>query len=248
MQLLFLTALGVGGATIFGALVGYAVKRVSQLFQAVTMSAAAGVMLAAAVVGLFLPVFGCGGRWAALHLTGGAVCGGLCLNLFDRLLPKLEKRLFTADENTAHRHKVLLFVTAIAVHNLPEGLAAGVSFGTGSETLALTVALGIALQNLPEGMVIVSPLLSAGFSPKRTLLIACGTGVTEILGTLLGYAAVSVSAAVLPFALSFAGGCMLYVIVDEMIPDTHRGESNRPASYAFLLGFCAMLVLNNLLT
>ena len=248
MQAVLLTALGVGGATVFGALAGYVLKGVSRAFEAVTMSAAAGVMLAAAAVGLFLPVFDCGGKWAALHLLGGAVCGGVCLNCFDRLLPKLEARLFADGGDAMHRHKVLLFVTAIAVHNLPEGLAAGVSFGTGSEQTALTVALAIALQNLPEGMVIVSPLLSAGFSPKKTLLIACGTGVTEILGTLLGYAAVSVSAAVLPFALSFAGGCMLYVIVDEMIPETHRSERSRPASYAFLLGFCVMLLLSDLLS
>ena len=113
---------------------------------------------------------------------------------------------------------VRMFVAAIAVHNLPEGLAAGVGFGTDSPQLALTVALGIALQNLPEGMVVVAPLLAAGFSPGETLFIACGTGVSEIVGTMLGYFAVSAVAALLPFALAFAGGCMVYVIVDEIPP------------------------------
>ena len=170
----------------------------------------------------------------------GAVCGGVCIHLCDRLLQK-------HCPGGGERQKLLLFVAAIAVHNLPEGLAAGVGFGAGSTQLALTVALGIALQNLPEGMVVVAPLLAAGFSPGKTLLIACGTGVSEIFGTLFGYCAVSAAAAFLPFALSFAGGCMVYVIVDEMIPMAHR-EGRRSESYAFLLDFCGMLLLSDLLS
>lgn len=239
MLLAMLTALGVGGASIVGALVGFCLKRVSRTFQSVTMSASAGVMLAAATVGLLLPALegGAGDYWAVLF---GALCGGLCLHLCDRLL---QKRC----PGGAARQKLLLFVAAIAVHNLPEGLAAGVGFGTGSTKLALTVALGIALQNLPEGMVVVAPLLAAGFSPGKTLLIACGTGVSEICGTLLGYFAVSAAAAVLPFSLAFAGGCMVYVIVDEMIPLSHRA-GRRSESYAFLLGFCGMLIVSDLLS
>ena len=239
MLLALLTALGVGGATIVGALCGFCLKRVSKTFQSVTMSATAGVMFAAAVVGLFLPALE-GGTWDYAAVLLGAACGGLCLNFCDRLLQK-------HSPGGGERQKLLLFVAAIAVHNLPEGLAAGVGFGAGSTKLALTAALGIALQNLPEGMVVVAPLLAAGFSPGKTLLIACGTGVSEIVGTLLGYFAVSAAAAVLPFALAFAGGCMVYVIVDEMIPMSHRAGRCRE-SYAFLLGFCAMLILSDLLS
>lgn len=239
MLVALLTALGVGGATIVGALCGFCLKRVSQMFQMVTMSAAAGLMLAAATIGLLLPALE-GGTWAYLAVLLGAVCGGVCIHLCDRLLQK-------HCPGGGEQQKLLLFVAAIAVHNLPEGLAAGVGFGTGSTELALTVALGIALQNLPEGMVVVAPLLAAGVSPAKTLLIACGTGVSEICGTLFGYCFVSAAAAFLPFALSFAGGCMVFVIADEMVPMSHR-EGRHGESYAFLLGFCGMLLLSDLIS
>ena len=138
-------------------------------------------------------------------------------------------------------------MTAIAIHNLPEGIAAGVSFGTGDVAEALTVAGGIALQNVPEGMVIIGPMLAAGMRPGRTFVAAALTGVVEVVGTLLGYFAVSVSATILPFALAFAGGTMLYVISDEMIPETHAHGSQRGATYALLVGFCVMLVTDVLL-
>ena len=143
--------------------------------------------------------------------------------------------------------KVLLFVTAIAIHNLPEGIAAGVGFGSGDVSQALLIAGGIALQNIPEGMVIIGPMLAAGVSAKRTFVIAMATGLVEVLGTLLGYFAVSVAAAILPFALAFAGGTMLYVISDEMIPETHAHGSERGATYALLVGFCVMLATDVLL-
>ena len=104
------------------------------------------------------------------------------------------------------------------------------------------IAGGIALQNVPEGMVIIAPMLAAGVSPKRTFICAMFTGLIEVVGTFIGYFAVSVSAAVLPFALAFAGGTMLYVISDEMIPETHAHGSERGATYALLIGFCVMLI------
>ena len=142
--------------------------------------------------------------------------------------------------------KVLLFVSAIAIHNLPEGLAAGVSFGSENVAEAMLIAGGIALQNIPEGMVIIGPMLAAGISPKRTFLCALATGLIEVLGTLLGYFAVSVASAILPFALAFAGGTMLYVISDEMIPETHHDHESS-ATYALLVGFCIMLISDVLL-
>ena len=143
----------------------------------------------------------------------------------------------------AELNRVLLFVTAIAIHNLPEGVAAGVSFGTGNIGDALTVAGGIALQNIPEGMVIIAPMLAAGISRRRTFLIALSTGLIEVVGTLFGYFAVNVAAVILHFALAFAGGTMLYVVSDEMIPETHAHGFERGATYALLAGFCVMLLL-----
>ena len=251
MNLVLLTALGVGGATVFGTALGFLFKNISHKFSDIVLSFAAGVMLAAAVIGLILPALEYGGDWGLIMTIGGIFAGALCLNLFDRLVPHLHKLSGTDQEShpdgTAKLNKILLFVTAIAIHNLPEGIAAGVGFGTGNNAEALTVAGGIALQNIPEGMVIIGPMLAAGIKPRRTFLIAAATGLVEVLGTLLGYFAVSISTAILPFALAFAGGTMLYVISDEMIPETHAHGSQRGATYALLVGFCLMLLFDVLL-
>ena len=155
--------------------------------------------------------------------------------------------LLLKPEGNGKLSKVLLFVTAIAIHNLPEGIAAGVGFGSGNAAQALLIAGGIALQNIPEGMVIIGPMLAAGIRPRKTFLCALATGLVEVVGTLLGYFAVNVASAVLPFALAFAGGTMLYVISDEMIPETHAHGSQRGATYALLVGFCVMLISDVLL-
>lgn len=248
MEMVLLTAVGVGGATIFGAVVGFLFKDMSHRFSDIVLSFAAGVMLAAAVIGLILPSLEYGGQSAVLVTVIGIMCGAICLNLIDKVVPHLH-RLTGADQEahpdqTAKLNKVLLFVLAIAIHNLPEGIAAGVGFGTGNTAEAFTIAGGIALQNIPEGMVIIGPMLAAGMSRGRTFAIAMITGIVEVVGTLLGYFAVSISAAILPFALAFAGGTMLYVISDEMIPETHAHGSERGATYSLLIGFCLMLVMS----
>ena len=249
MKLVLLTALGVGGATVFGALLGFAFRRISHRFSDIVLALAAGVMLAAAVIGLVLPSVDIGG---SIPVTAvGIFLGAVCLNLMDKLVPHLH-RIAGADQeahpaDTQRLNKILLFVMAIAIHNLPEGIAAGVGFGTGNDAEALTIAAGIALQNVPEGMVIIAPMLAAGMSRRRTFVIAALTGVVEVVGTLLGFFAVSVSAAILPFALAFAGGTMLYVISDEMIPETHAHGSEQGATYALLAGFCLMLAMSHYL-
>ncbi len=251
MKMVLLTALGVGGATVLGAVIGFAFKKLSHKFSDIVLSFAAGVMLAAAVLGLILPSLEYGGDWGLLITVAGVFTGAVCLNLADKLVPHLH-RLAGADDEThpgnGKLSKVLLFVTAIAIHNLPEGIAAGVSFGSGNDAEALLIAGGIALQNVPEGMVIIGPMLAAGVSPKRTFLLALGTGLIEVVGTILGYAAVTVATAILPFALAFAGGTMLYVISDEMIPETHAHGEQRGATYALLVGFCLMLASDVLLS
>lgn len=250
MELVLLTALGVGGATLIGALIGFLFKNLSHRFSDIVLAFAAGVMLAAAVLGLVLPSVEYGGDWGLLIAVVGIFAGAICLNLMDRLVPHLH-RLAGGEQEAcatgADLNRVLLFVAAIAIHNLPEGIAAGVGFGAGNTAEALVIAGGIALQNIPEGMVIIAPMLAAGVSRKRTLLFASLTGLVEVVGTLLGYFAVSLASAILPFALAFAGGTMLYVISDEMIPETHAHGSERGATYALLVGFCLMLVTDVLL-
>ncbi len=249
MEMVLLTALGVGGATIIGALIGFIFKEMSHKFSDIVLSFAAGVMLAAAVLGLVLPAVEYGGKYGLWITIAGIFAGAVCLNLIDKLVPHLHKLVGadTESHENANLSKVLLFVTAIAIHNLPEGIAAGVGFGSGDTSQALMIAGGIALQNIPEGMVIIGPMLASGVTAGKTFICAMITGLVEVAGTLIGYFAVSIASAVLPFALAFAGGTMLYVISDEMIPETHAHGSERGATYALLLGFCIMLISDVLL-
>ena len=243
MQIVILTALGVGGATLIGAIIGFLFKNISHKFSDIVISFAAGVMLCAAVTGLILPSLESGTLNSLVVCIVGIFAGALVIHIFDKAVPHLH-RLTTGEadkpsESQRRVNKVLLFVTAIAIHNIPEGIAAGVGFGSSDTSLALSVAIGVALQNFTEGLVAIGP--------RRTFLIAAFTGVVEVLGTFLGYFAVSFSSAILPFALSFAGGTMLYIISDEMIPGTHAHGSERAATYSLLVGFCLMLVMNTLL-
>ena len=248
MELVLLTALGVGGATVIGALIGFIFRKISHTFSDIVLSFAAGVMLSAAVVGLILPSVEQGGKFGIIITVIGIFAGAVCLNFIDRLVPHLHKLAGADTEEHAKSNlsKVLLFVSAIAIHNLPEGIAAGVGFGSGDPSQAMIIAGGIALQNIPEGMVIIGPMLAAGVKPKRTFLLAMMTGVVEVIGTFIGYFA-GMASAILPFALAFAGGTMLYVISDEMIPETHSHGHERGATYALLVGFCVMLITDVLL-
>ena len=249
MELVFLTALGVGGATVLGTVIGFLFRDLSHKFSDIILSFAAGVMLAAAVLGLVLPSVEMGGKYGLIVTVVGIFAGALILHLCDRLIPHLHR----TEERDLEEHrrvdvsKVMLFVTAIAIHNLPEGIAAGVGFGGENPAGALIIAGGIALQNIPEGMVIVAPMLAAGVKPGKTFLLASLTGLVEVVGTLIGYFAASISAAILPFALALAGGTMLYVISDEMIPETHAHGEQTGATYSLLFGFCLMLVCQVLL-
>ena len=157
MNMVMITALGVGGATCIGAVIGFLFKNISHRFSDIVLSFAAGVMLAAAVLGLILPSVEYGSAYGlplALVMTvAGVFVGALCLNLVDKIVPHLHA--LAGVESEEHHNeglsKVLLFVMAIAIHNLPEGIAAGVGFGSGNEGQALIIAGGIALQNIPEG-------------------------------------------------------------------------------------------------
>jgi ZIP family zinc transporter len=251
MYIVLLTALGVGGATVIGALLGFLFKGTSHKFNDIVLAFAAGVMTCAAVFGLVAESLDLGGKFALPITIVGIFLGAVCVNVMDKLVPHLHR--MTGVDQEAHPHnrekldKVLLFVMAIAIHNLPEGIAAGVSFGTGNISDAITVASGIALQNIPEGMVIIAPMLNAGIKKKRAFVIALCTGIVEVVGTMLGYFVVNLSVAILPFALAFAGGTMLYVISDEMIPETHSHGFQKSATFSLLIGFCVMLVMDFLL-
>ena len=245
MQVVILTALGIGGATLIGAIIGFFFKNMSHKFSDIVLSFAAGVMLAAAILGLILPSVEYDNVFVTII---GIFLGALMLNLIDKIVPHLHNMAGGKEESHPHNseriNKVLLFVLAIAIHNFPEGIAAGVGFGTGNMGDAFVIAGGIALQNIPEGMVIIAPMLASGISARRTFIYAALTGVIEVIGTLIGYFAITVSTAILPFALAFAGGTMLYVISDEMIPETHSHGAACGSTYSLLAGFCLMLLFD----
>lgn len=247
MQLVAMTALGIGGATVIGALIGFIFQKIPHKWNDAIMGFAAGVMLAAAIIGLILPAAEMVGKSGIWVVGLGLLSGAVFLNLMDKVTPHLHHISGVDEEEHKNNHdlnKVLLFVMAIGIHNLPEGLAAGMAFGGGDVGNALSVAVGIAIQNIPEGMIIISPMLLAGIKKRRTFLIALATGLVEVIGTFLGFFAVNLAESILPFALAFAGGTMLYVVGDEMIPETHSHGYERMATYSLIIGFFVMLMMN----
>ena len=145
-------------------------------------------------------------------------------------------------KHNASLNRIMLFVLAIAIHKLPEGMAAGVTVSN-EASASWMVTLGITFHNIPEGMVIIAPLLLAGVSHWRTLFISIAIGMLEIAGVLIGYGLGNISSMLLPVMLGFAGGAMLYVTSDEMIPETHAHGYQKQATYALLLGFMTLIVL-----
>ena len=249
MEIVILCAVGVGGATMLGALVGFLFRGITHKCSDAVLSFAAGVSFAAAVLGLIVPSLEYGGELGLVITVVGIFSGALCVNLLDRLVPLAHKfvGLGSAEGIDPRSSKILIFVMAIAIHNLPEGIAAGVGFGSDDLSQGLLIALGIAIQNVPEGMVIIAPMLSVGISAKKTLICALATGLVEVVGTFIGYYAVMLAEAVLPFSLAFAGGTMLYVVSDDMIPETHSHGNEHAATYSLLGGFCVMLIFSVLL-
>ena len=233
---------------MIGSLLGFGIKELPHKWNDTVLGYCAGVMLAASTLGLIVPAFELGTTpwW---FVVMGVMAGALFLNVLDLVTPHLHH--ITGLDAEEHRNNstlnhIMLFVMAIAIHKFPEGIAAGVSMSEGEEA-SWTVSLGIALQNIPEGMVIIAPLLLAGVTRIRTFVISIAIGLLEIVGVWTGFAMGNVSAAMLPAMLGFAGGAMLYVTSDEMIPETHAHGYQKQATYALLLGFMTLLLLDKLL-
>lgn len=233
---------------MIGSLLGFGIKELPHKWNDTVLGYCAGVMLAASTLGLIVPAFELGTTpwW---FVVVGVMAGALFLNVLDLVTPHLHH--ITGLDAEEHRNNstlnhIMLFVMAIAIHKFPEGIAAGVSMSEGEEA-SWTVSLGIALQNIPEGMVIIAPLLLAGVTRFRTFVISIAIGLLEVIGVWTGFAMGNVSAAMLPVMLGFAGGAMLYVTSDEMIPETHAHGYQKQATYALLLGFMTLLLLEKLL-
>ncbi len=257
METWLLTIFTVGLTTVVGAILGLFLRQIPHRFNDAILGMAAGMMLAAAIVGLILPALEQETSWTVIQVILGVFCGATIISIIDQLAPHLHQ-LAGIDverhaDSEAHGldirgvNRVLLFVTALAIHKFPEGLAVGVSFGTENLGDTLTVAGSIALQNIPEGMVIIAPLLAVGVSMSRTFFISLVIGLIEILGAAVGYSLISFTNGILPFALSFAGGTMLYVVSDEMIPETHSHGYEKMATFALLAGFMFVLLTGHIL-
>ena len=244
MTEVLISAAGLCGATIIGAILGFFIKELPHKWNDTVLGYCAGIMLAASTIGLIVPAFQQTDQWWLVAI--GVMSGALFLNVLDLITPHLHTITGLDPEehkNNATLNHVLLFVMAIALHKLPEGMAAGVSMCSSDGTTDWGVSVGIAIQNIPEGMVIIAPLLVAGVSAARTFGISIAIGLLEIVGVLIGFALGTASEAFLPVMLGFAGGAMLYVTSDEMIPETHTHGYQKQATYALLLGFMTMLLL-----
>jgi ZIP family zinc transporter len=233
-------ATGVGG---FGLLV---FRNPSDRFLDVLLGFTAGVMLAATSFSLLVPALD---RGSLTQVLIGLSLGGGMLALLDLVIPHVHVRFaergHLAPANTAAVTRSKLLLSALTIHNIPEGMAVGVAFAAGGKDLGIPLALAIGVQNIPEGFAAAAPLLRAGASRRLAVLVAIGTGLVEPPAAIAAFAAVGIASAALPMGLAFAAGAMLYVVVDELIPESHAGGHERVATLGLLVGFALMLALDN---
>jgi ZIP family zinc transporter len=231
-----------GLATGAGALPVLFTKKVSDKLLDIMLGFSAGVMLAATSFSLIIPAIDLSGVWVAVL---GIIIGAIVLHLVDRFVPHFHPAL-GAEGPPSRLSRVWLFVLAITIHNFPEGLAVGVSFGSGDVAAGFVVAMAIGLQNMPEGLAVALPLMREGYSRRRSLWYATLTGLVEPVGGLLGVALVFIFHPILPWALAFAAGAMLFVVSDEIIPESHRKGFEREATFGLVAGFVVMMLLDSL--
>ncbi|MGP1548172.1 MAG: ZIP family metal transporter [Prevotella sp.] len=244
MSQIWISAAGLAGSIFMGSLLGFFIKELPHKWNDAILGYCAGIMLAASMLGLIVNAFNMTTSLPWWMIAVGVMLGALFLNVLDLITPHLHHITGLDEEehlNNKSLDKILLFVMAIALHKMPEGMAAGVSMST-VET-DWSVSVGIALQNIPEGMVIIAPLLMAGVSKMRTVVISLVIGLLEVIGVWVGFGMGSLSEMFLPVMLGFAGGAMLYVTSDELIPETHAHGYQKQATYALLLGVITFIAM-----
>ncbi len=247
----FIASILAGLATGLGALPAIFFKDISDKLFNSLLGAAAGVMLAATAFSLLVPGIEYGNAlWPGKGLwivSAGMIIGALFLHFADQHLPHLH---FDSIPNAKHEslQKIWLFIIAITIHNFPEGMTVGVSFGSGDMNNGLVLAIAIALQNIPEGLAVALPLVGLGYNKWKAVGIATLTGLVEPIGGLLGVTMVTIFSSILPIAMGFAAGAMLFVISEEIIPETHAKGRSRHATFSLMIGFIIMMALDTLLT
>ena len=241
-----LLAGGVG--TTVGALPVLFVRRISPRMESTLAGFSAGVMLAASFVGLLLPALATAaatnGATGTLGVLAGTAVGALAIAALHRWAP--HEHFMKGKEGAAPSRLagVWLFAIALALHNVPEGLAVGVGVASGDAAISWPVTWAIAVQNAPEGLIVAVAFLSAGQSRATALLVTAGTGLVEPLGAIAGFVALQFATSLLPAALAFAAGAMLFVVSHEVIPESHRAGRSTVATFGFVLGVLAMLALD----
>ncbi len=241
-----LASLLAGLATAVGALPAIFFRNVGKATQNILLGFGAGVMLAATSFSLIIPALDHAGDGvgAALKVAAGIAFGGFFLWLADRILPHEHFTNGPEGSDSKRLRRIWLFVIAIVIHNFPEGLAVGVGFGAGSFSDGLSLAIGIGLQNMPEGLVVALALLGEKYGLGKALGVALLSGLVEPIGGAFGAGLVSVFGQVLPLALAFAAGAMLYVVSDEIIPEIHSEQKTAGATWGLVIGFIIMMILD----
>jgi ZIP family zinc transporter len=230
-----------GLATTVGGLGVLAFPRPGARLVAGLLGFTGGIMLAASVFSLLVPALDLGSLWEILL---GFALGAAVIAALDALVPHVHAQ-FIARRAGAEGSRALLLLSALTIHNVPEGLAVGVAFAAGGTDLGLPVAIAIGVQNVPEGFAAAAPLLDAGASRATAVGVAAATGLVEPPAALVGYGAAELSSTILPLALAFAAGAMVYVVVDELVPESHSRGHERVATFGLIVGFAVMMGLDN---
>ena len=253
MSIFWLGALGsalAGLGTGVGALGIFLIRRLNPRIEDGMLSAAAGVMLAATFFSLLLPALDradtiTSSKFAAVSLVGsGVLLGAVGLFFVHHFAPHEHFLLGKEGPDSKRLERIWLFIIAITLHNFPEGMAVGVGFGGGDVGNGTSLAIGIGLQNVPEGFAVAISLLSIGYARRTAFLVALLTGLVEPVGGTIGAAAITLAEPLMPFILGLAAGAMLFVISDEIIPETHRRGYENVATFSLLAGFVAMMYLD----
>ena len=242
------------GTVLGSACVFFLRKNIGDLVQRALTGFAAGVMVAASIWSLLIPAMeqsAAMGKWSFVPAVAGFWVGILFLLLLDHVIPHLHMKSEEAEGPKKSWQKSTMLLLAVTLHNIPEGMAVGVVFAgymAGNSTItaagALALAIGIAIQNFPEGAIISMPLKAEGFSKSRSFLYGTLSGAVEPIGAILTILLAGILVPVLPYALSFAAGAMLYVVVEELIPEMSQGRHSNIGTVFFALGFSVMMVLD----
>ena len=238
--------LAAGAATGVGGLALLLVPKPSELLLDILLGFTAGVMLAATAFSLLVPALDEGPLAVVLIRLG---VGGAALLALDAYVPHIHLR-FTETGHKAQpaAHRQRSFLSALTIHNIPEGMAVGSAFAAGGAELGVPIAVAIGIQNIPEGFAAAAPLLELGSSRRKAAAVAAATGAVEPLAALAALGALGLATALLPFGLALAAGAMLYVVVDGLVPESHARGNERAATAALLVGFALMLALDNAFT